>query len=364
MLRIVLIVNAVALNLYRYDNFQRPAAGMTVVAVMVVFTGFAIWAYAAAHRRVTWLLAVDLAVALAALVSSPLVKGAGFHASVPGFWITGALMAWAIHWRWKGGLVAATLLCGTDLAIRQDVSQTTYGHVFLLMIAGPIVGFLCGSLVQMAAERAAAIRTAAAAEERARLARAVHDGVLQVLALVQRRGPELGGEGADLGRLAGEQEEALRSLIRQQESLHESSGPRPAGAGATADLAAALEQLTTRRPPRVSVSTTGEPVLLDPYVVGEVRDAVAACLQNVAVHVGQDAPAWVLLEDLADRIVVTVRDEGPGIPAGRLDEAAGAGRLGVAQSIRGRIEDVGGSVSLFTAPGQGVEWELTVPRTR
>ena len=50
--------------------------------------------------------------------------------------------------------------------------------------------------------------------ERARLARAVHDGVLQVLTLVQRRGTELGGEAAELGRLAGEQEAALRALVQ------------------------------------------------------------------------------------------------------------------------------------------------------
>jgi signal transduction histidine kinase len=57
-----------------------------------------------------------------------------------------------------------------------------------------------------------------------------------------------------------------------------------------------------------------------------------------------------------------VRDEGPGIPPGRLDEAERQGRLGVAQSIRGRAEDLGGTASVVTAPGQGTEWELTFPR--
>ena len=60
-------------------------------------------------------------------------------------------------------------------------------------------------------------------------------------------------------------------------------------------------------------------------------------------------------------VLVTIRDDGPGIPRGRLDEAAAAGRLGVAQSIKGRIRDLGGTVAYTSAPGQGTEVELRVP---
>ena len=115
------------------------------------------------------------------LAATPLVKGDSFNATLPGFWIAGALLAWAIHWRWQGGLVAAACLSVVDLAIRPELSQANYGNVFLIMIAGPLVGYLCDSLVTMAAERDRALRSAAVAAERTRLARAVHDGVLQVL---------------------------------------------------------------------------------------------------------------------------------------------------------------------------------------
>ena len=50
----------------------------------------------------------------------------------------------------------------------------------------------------------------------------------------------------------------------------------------------------------------------------------------------------MLLEELPDRVEVTVRDEGPGIPEGRLAQAEREGRLGVVESIRGRIADLGG----------------------
>lgn len=357
-LRVVLVVNAAGLNLYRIDNFTHPRAGMALVMVMVAWTGFAIWAYDAPRRRVPALLLADLAVAFLVLAATPWVKGDGFNATVPGFWIAGALMAWAIHWRWLGGLVAATVLCATDLVIRDQVNQTNYGHVFLLMIGGPIVGYMCGSLQQMAAERDRALQQAAVAGERARLARAVHDGVLQVLALVQRKGPDLGEEGRRLGGLAGEQEQALRSLIRQQETLRTPTTDE----SATRDLAGVLERLANRRPPVVSVVTPGVAVEVDARVAEELAAVVGACLDNVAVHVGEDAPAWVLLEDLGDRLVVSVRDEGPGIADDRLREAAAQGRLGVSESIRGRITDLGGTAELFSSPGNGTEWEFTVPR--
>jgi signal transduction histidine kinase len=354
-LRVVLLLNAVALNLYRADNFEHPVGGVVSVLVMVVWTGFAIWAYDAAVRRTWRLLVADLVMAVGLLLVSPLVKGEGLNASVPGFWVMGALLAWAVHYRLLGGLVAGVCLSVADLSIRSDVSQSTYGNIFLLMTGGPIVGYMCESLQRMAAERDEAERSAAAAAERARLARAVHDGVLQVLALVQRRGTELGGEAADLGRLAGEQETALRTLIRRQDALS------PVSPDGDADLTTALVRLETGR--SVSVSAPGEPVLMPATTVAELVAVVSACLDNVAAHVGADAPAWVLLEAFPDRVVVSVRDEGPGISEGRLEEAAAQGRLGVAESIRGRVADLAGTASLTTG-SFGTEWELTVPYLR
>ena len=354
-LRCVVLLNAAAVNVYRWDSFKQPVGGAFSIVVMTVWTLVASWAFSDRRWRVPALLLLDLALAASLILASPVLKGDGLSATVPGFWVIGALLAWAIHYHWVGGLFAGAVLSLADLSIRNEITQSHYGNVFLMLIGGAIVGFMAESLERMADERDRAERLAAAAAERARLARAVHDGVLQVLALVQGRGTELGGEAAALGRLAGEQESALRTLIRDQDAVAADAE----GAATKVDLVAALGHLESR--PGVTVAAPGSPVHLPSVVVAELTAVVAACLDNVATHVGPSAPAWVLLQAWPDRVEVSVRDDGPGIASGRLEEAVAEGRLGVSQSIRGRIEDLGGSATLTTG-AQGTEWELVVPR--
>jgi signal transduction histidine kinase len=356
-LRVVLIGNTVAVNLYLRDDFVHPVAATLVVAALIAWTGFALWAYAVPARRTPLLLGVDLALAVASLAVTPWLKGPGFDATVAGFWVMGAMFAWAIQWRTVGGLLAAVALVATDLLIREHVSQSNYGNLFLLMLGGPIIGFLGDSLQRSAMALAAAERVTASQSERARLARAVHDGVLQVLALVQRRGSELGGEAAELGRLAGEQESRLRALIRAQDSVRAPSFADPEG---RIDLAVELARFEEHG--SVTVSLPGVPVLMPSHTVDEIVAAVSACISNTLVHVGRSAPSWVLLEAFPERVVVSVRDNGAGIPEGRLEAAASDGRLGVAQSIRARIDDLGGTADVSSG-SYGTEWELTVPRS-
>jgi signal transduction histidine kinase len=177
--------------------------------------------------------------------------------------------------------------------------------------------------------------------------------VLQVLGYVRRRGAELGGPAGELGALAGEQEVALRTLLTTGSAVVDGNGER--------DLAAALRVLAS---PRVTVSTPAHPVEVPARTADELVAVVAAALANVAVHVGPDAPAWVLLEDLGDAVEISVRDEGPGIPDGRLAAAEAEGRLGVARSMRGRVQDLGGTISCDTGPGRGTEWTIKLAREK
>ena len=355
-LRFVVAAYVVALNVARWREFAHPVAGWVVIGVIVVWTLVAAWAYEAPSRRGLPLLVADFAIAAATLLSTPYVQSDAMlerHAStMPSFWVMTPVLAWTVLRGWPSGVAAALLMSLLDLSVRTDRTGTTWGNIFLLLLAAGVVGYSAGLIREATEARAEAERIAAAMAERARLARAVHDGVLQVLSLVQRRGTELGGEAADLGRLAGEQEVALRALVQGNAAAVRD----PSGTG-RGDLADALGRLASRT---VTVSGPAHPVLLDQRVVEELTSVVRACLDNVTRHVGADAPAWVLVEELGERVVVTVRDEGPGIAPGRVEEAREDGRLGVAESIRGRMRDLGGDAVLTTAPGQGTEWELTV----
>ncbi|HET6627854.1 MAG TPA: DUF5931 domain-containing protein [Nocardioidaceae bacterium] len=353
-LRVVVLAFSIAVNVAKWDGLARPTVAALALVLMVAWTGFTTWAYDEPRRRRAPLLVADLLVAVVLVLLTRVVQSdaqlADNMSTLPSFWVMAVVLAWGLHWHWVGGLVAATVMSLADVTIRTEITQTNVGNIFLLMIGGPVIGYTTGRLKEMADARDRAERSAAAAAERARLARVVHDGVLQVLSLVQRRGLELGGEAADLGRLAGDQEVALRALVQQGESSFGTSG----------DLARSLSSLQSRT---VTVSVPGSSVILPSAVVEEVTSVVRACLSNVAVHVGADAPAWVLLEEVGTSVIVTVRDEGPGIPSGRLDQARAEGRLGVSESICGRVEDLGGTAKLVTAPGEGTEWELTFPKS-
>ena len=356
-LRVLLLGNAIGLFFYRgltarngpWSNTDHVAAGVLVLALLAAWTALTVWAYATPERRRTPLLVLDLTVAVAAILVSPLVKGASLQATLPGFWVVGAVLAWAVHWRWVGGLVAALAVAVADLSIRSGMTTVQYANLLAVLLCGLIVGYASGLLKEMATARDRAQRESAEARERAQLARVVHDGVLQVLSLMQRRGTEIGGEIGELGRLAAEQEAALRALVQR------GANSSPAG---SEDLAAAVSRLESAS---VTVSVPGSPVAMPSAVVREVLAILSTSLDNVRTHVGDDAAAWVALEEHGDHVVVSVRDNGPGIAPGRLEAARAEGRLGVSESIQGRARDLGGTAELVSSPGQGTEWEITLP---
>lgn len=324
--------------------YRRPAVAVAALAVMVGWTVLVTARLRIPAHRTRGLLGADLALACLLLLAGRLAQDrvTGIDAGQPSLTLTwGAIpvVAWAVRGGALGGGLAALAVSTATVLWRGDLTRPAVGSVVLLLLTGVVVGYV----VQLAraAETAYAevVQREATRNERDRLARQVHDGVLQTLALVSRDPTD-----PRLGRLAAEQEAALRRLV---------AGDVPAPTG-TADLRTLLPVGAD-----VSLAAPAEPVLLGAHRAYELAAAAAACVDNVQRHAG--GTAWLLLEVEDGEVTLTVRDDGPGIAPARLEQAVAEGRLGLLQSVRGRVEDLGGRVTMTSAPGEGTEVELRVP---
>ncbi|MCW2511749.1 MAG: putative signal transduction histidine kinase [Mycobacterium sp.] len=341
------------------DELERPAIGWALFAVLVAWSVACAAAYLHGYgRRLAWV-GAEVLVVVTLMLSTALVASDQWaldNQSWPTtLWATNATISVAILLGPVAGMVTGLAVTASS-AVLKDYLSIDVGRnatVVIELAVGLAIGMAAQTARRAHTELQRAARLAASLEERERLSREVHDGAVQVLALVARRGREIGGPTTELAELASVQERALRRWVSD-------AGAR-LPEGVETDL---VPMLRSRASDRVSISLPAGPVMLSAEVAGEVDAAVANALDNVVAHAGETARAFVLLEDLDDSVVISVRDDGPGIPAGRLEEAVDEGRVGISKSIVGRMNWLGGNAKLSTATGRGTEWELTIPRSR
>ncbi|WP_067508061.1 MacS family sensor histidine kinase [Actinoplanes sp. TFC3] len=353
--RIAALIYVAILVIRNVGDYAHPALAWPVLALTAGWTAITTYAYAEPARRRPPLLAADLLITMAVMASSAFIVGA--HALKNGSptlavaWHVAPVIAWAVAGGRRGGITAALAMGITDLVTRNHYDQAAYTGTVLMLLAALAVGYLVGVAEQAQQRLERAIQLEAATRERERLARDIHDSVLQVLALVKRRGSGLDGEAGELARLAGEQEAALRTLMtgRSAEPVDD----------AETDLMTLLDPYASES---VSVAAPAAAVRLPATTAREIAAAVAAALDNVNRHCAPGTKVWVLVEDEPAAVTISVRDDGCGIAPDRLAEAETQGRLGVAQSIRGRIADLNGTVRITSTPGDGTEVEMSVPR--
>lgn len=353
--RLVSFLYALGFMVAVNGDLEHPAVAWVLFAVLVVANVWWTTGYLAGFGRRWWFVATEVVISGAMMLSTELVATREWITDNQTWpttlWMTNAALSAALLGGAWWGLVGAVALSLTNYYVKGEI-VTNFGRnatAILLIASSMAVGMAASRARLMHSRLTSAIQLAAQSAERERLAREVHDGVLQVLALIARRGREIGGPTAELAALAAEQERVLRHLISDTPVVDDT---------ADRDLGPALRLLADDR---IQVSAPGEPVLLDATVVAEILAAVGNILDNVERHAGPDARTFVLLEDLDDEVVVSIRDDGVGIEPGRLAQASAEGRMGIARSIIGRVEDLGGRARLESAPGAGTEWELTVP---
>lgn len=187
-------------------------------------------------------------------------------------------------------------------------------------------------------QRRALIRS----EERAEVAAHVHDSVLQTLALIQRHAEDP----AEVHRLARSEERALRSWLYSPQGDPE----RTFAARLQRDAAQVEEQYSAA----IEVVVVGDDSI--DAALGAVLAATREAMLNAASHAGADVSVYA--EVSATAVEVFVRDRGAGFDLTQVPDD----RHGIRESIIGRMERIGGTAAIITAPGQGTEVRLGLQR--
>jgi signal transduction histidine kinase/phage shock protein PspC (stress-responsive transcriptional regulator) len=304
------------------------------------------------------------AVAGAAVVVGAVLVLAEVSSWLPRSVLIAALLACggaAVVWGGRSG--AATAGRMRPLRVALGVSLVLAGGVAMLAavsdvrtigrsVAGAAVvvaglGLMLGpGLARLARNLGDERRQRILSEERADVATHLHDGVLQTLALIQKRA----ADDKEVRSLARRQERELRDWLYGRRDLAEPDG--------VADLLRReLADVEDRYGVRLDAVLVGDAPLDD-----AARALVAAgreAARNAATHAGVDT-VDVYLEVEPERVSLFVRDRGAGFdPA-----AVPPDRRGLADSVLGRVRRYGGQAEVRSTPGEGTEIELSVPRGR
>ena len=289
--------------------------------------------------------------------SDPLVQVPWFM-TVTAAPVTAALVAWGRTGAWATLGVLTVLVQAVRLVSDSDAEDAIANDTFVFFAAAAVV-LLTGQFVaasrafdQATTVAAAAARLRAAGEaqrtasERLRLL--VHDELLSTLSLAARVTPTLR---AALGWQAARARELIRELAPAV------AADAPGGEPDAARIAALLLDLIGEVAPdaELTVADDTDPAAVPPGAVDALLAAARQALVNSVAHAGADARRTVALRHDAGGVRLVVRDDGRGFDP----DAVPANRMGVAESILGRMRATpGGSGRLTSRPGAGTTVEL------
>jgi signal transduction histidine kinase len=331
-------------------ELARPWLASVLVGIAFVFTVACTWLWRVDHRVLLHpaMVAGELAIGAALLVGDGWVRAPdtvfSTGQSLGSVWpLTGVLAAGIALGPWIGGM-AGLLLGGGRFASTLVNDVADYGNGRVLSLTSTAVFYAIAGIVFGYGVRVLrrAREEVAAAQAREEVARTLHDGVLQTLALVERRATD-----PALARLAREQERDLRAYL---------FGDRQAP---PTDLGAALRTAAGRYEETygglVTVLVPDDLPPLRAEVLHALTGAVGEALTNAGKH-GPAPKVVVYVEETDDgALFCSVKDDGPGFDPSSITEGVGIGR-----SIRGRIDEAGGRVEVAARPGEGAEIRLWI----
>jgi two-component sensor histidine kinase len=269
--------------------------------------------------------------------------------------VLGARRDWIIA---GGGILLVLGGVASFLAAHDALAQARAGALGIIAVLGGVLLVAGPWLLRVTRDLSAERRERIREQERAAVAAHVHDSVLQTLALLQARA----GDPAAVRRLARQQERDLRDWLYA--SAGATGRPETDSASFTRRLRASCAEVEDDFGVGVEVVTVGDAALdaaartADSERVTALLGAMREALVNAAKHSGEDIVS-VYAEGEADRASLWVRDRGKGFDPDTVPED----RRGLRDSVRERMQRVGGAVHLRTSPGSGTEVELSLPWT-
>ncbi|MEW2497802.1 MULTISPECIES: ATP-binding protein [Streptomyces] len=241
------------------------------------------------------------------------------------------------------GVSAIFVLQGSTAHLGSVLQATLAVLVGITLLAGPYVIRMTQDLSE---ERLMRIR----AQERAEVAAHVHDSVLHTLTLIQRNAENAG----EVRRLARAQERDLRAWLYKPEGTGKDEDEQPDTlAEAVRRNAAEVED---KHGVPIEVVVVGDCPLDER--LGAQMQAAREAMVNAAKYGGEGGAVQVYAEVEGRSVFVSVRDRGPGFDL----DAIPADRMGVRESIIGRMERNGGTARLRAVPDGGTEVELEMER--
>lgn len=340
------IVYAVVGVILERDHLVHPnwaTAGLSAAVLFTLFTTVLV------ERQPQLLLTagvigIEFALGITLLLADGWVYDDLRGQSLPWAWPAISLITAGVAWGPIAGAIGAVIMSiasfvGQGLnngGDRWTISSTSKLGLYLLAAVG--AGYVARRLRE--AERAIS-----AARAREDIARTLHDGVLQTLAVVQRRSDD-----PELAMLARQQDRELRDyLFGVQQEIR----TLPVALRETA------ARFTERHGTAAGVIVAEDMPAIAPEVVEAVAGAVGEALTNADKH-GQASRITVFAEPEDEaQIFCSVKDDGQGFDPNALSSPH-AGQ-GISRSIKGRVAEVGGTVEISSKPGRGTEVRIRVP---
>lgn len=354
------------------DVVAHPYVGFALIAAIVAFNGWLTVLYRADPAKLLNPAPVlgELALGAVLMLADVWVYGFSDHAqSLPSVWVVASVFTTAIAAGQRPAVIA-----GAGLGLARYVGWVPYapegeGYYSLSRVAAwallIVAGWSAGYLLKKLEE---ADRSISAYRAREEVARTLHDGVLQTLAVIQRRSDD-----GDLVDLARTQELELREYL---------FGARPVETDLASGLRAAARRAEQRYGLRVNVVTAPDLPSGGERMIHAVSGAVGEALTNASKH-GGATTVTVYAEpvdepSISDRVrdaltnsgsndpvtggsdadqtvFVSVKDDGQGFD----NESVVEGQ-GLSQSIKGRIIEMGGAVEIDGRQGRGAEIRMWI----